>query len=81
MERIPCEQNNDCPVKAVVGRCFEDIHHDYFPRREYKTKIEKDFRNLDENKKLMCRMAHNAFHAMGIIPDKPSREEMLKRLN
>lgn len=28
----------------------------------------------------MCRMAHNALHATGIIPPKPTRAEMLEAI-
>lgn len=80
MELIPCENEGACPVFEKEGRCRTDIHHTIFPRRNYKTKIEKKFRELDVNKVRICRLAHNALHATGIMPPKPTRDEMCEAI-
>lgn len=79
MERVPCEPGFDCPIKDKV-ECFEDIHHEYWPKSKYKTKVEKTFRELDDHKKLMCRGKHNDIHAESPEPEKPNRDEMLEKI-
>lgn len=78
MERVPCDptvvNTERCAVYRKIGKCFMDIHHLYHPRRDYKTKDEKEFRELDENKVNMCRDFHNMDHAVFPPPDKPDAE-------
>ncbi len=76
MVRGECPRENvDCPL--YFEGCFTDLHHLYFPRRDYKTNVEKQFRNLPENKEQLCRAEHNERHATEPPPLKPSRDEML----
>lgn len=77
MKGLGCEYQATCPyVNSDLG-CGEDRHHLYFPKNEYKTRVERVFRNLGCNVIEMCRKKHNDLHATGEKPRKPTREEML----
>lgn len=78
MERVPCQfENTDtCPVFRVQGECYEDKHHLFYPRSEYRTSTERQFRNLGENAVKICRNLHNTEHHVFEIPDKPDVELM-----
>lgn len=76
MERLPCDPNTPCPLRDTDRGCFEDVHHLYFPRKVFRTAIERAFRELDENKVKMCRNWHNTDHAVFEAPDKPDVEIM-----
>lgn len=82
-ENIPCPDGmyENCPVFDSEGECYQDEHHDYWPRRDFVRKIEKRFRNLPENKVFICRALHNAIHATTPPPEKPTREEMINALD
>lgn len=54
-----------------------DVHHLYHPRRDYKAPVDREFRNLDENKVYICRDMHDTEHAVFEPPTKPDREIML----
>lgn len=56
--------------------CFSDTHHIFYPRRDYRTPVEKAFRLLPENKVELCRVEHEEIHA-ALAPEKPPREVML----
>lgn len=76
MERIPCQNQDVCRLRDMPRGCFEDVHHLYYPRRDYTTSIEKRFRQLDENKVLICRALHDDEHALWEVPEKPDLELM-----
>ena len=78
MERIPCNPSPSC---KYAGRCYEDIDHIYWPADDYRTPIEKEFRQLEENKRRICRVLHELRHATEAPPEKPSRDEMLLAIN
>ena len=80
MERIPCDPNTPCKLRDTIG-CFEDIHHKAYPKSEYRTALEKKFRNHIMNKVLMCRQIHNDIHAQNLPPKKPTPEEMRRLLD
>ena len=80
MERKPCNPTPECRVLKSEGGCREDVHHLYYPRRAYKTKLERQFRNLDENKILVCRALHNHIHATQEPPGRPSIDYMQGRV-
>ena len=63
---VPCHQNVP----------FEDLHHFYYPKADYKTKTEKQFRELPENKGYLCRCLHNFIHSTQEPPEKPTLEFM-----
>ena len=77
MERLPCSNPEDCPLAETDRGCFEDIHHLAYPRYDYKTSVEKRYRDLPENKLRMCRNLHNIEHEVFEAPTKPDREIML----
>lgn len=76
-QHIPCNPSPEC---KYFGHCFEDVDHIYWPRRNYKTSIERSFRELDENKQVICRALHDERHATEQPPKKPSRDEMLQAI-
>lgn len=71
MERIPCANQDSCRWQALEMGCHEDVHHQFWPRRHYKTSTEKRFRELPENKVLICRNLHDEEHALFEPPTKP----------
>lgn len=76
-EHIPCSEDTPCKLRDIGG-CFEDIHHEAHPRSEYRTALEKRFREHVMNKVLMCRAIHNDIHANNLVPVKPNPQEMRK---
>lgn len=76
-DRIPCNPEIPCKYR-VEDECFEDIHHEAYPKPEYRTKLEKKFRNHVMNKVLICRAMHDEEHAQMLPPKKGSPEEMKK---
>lgn len=76
MEKVLCNPSPDC--KYFPG-CHGDIHHKWFPRKDYRTSLEKQFRQDSRNKVLSCRRLHDEEHA-GNPPPKPDREFMLRFL-
>ena len=77
-EFLPCDPERPCRVAEKLGRaaCFEDVHHEAYPRREYRTRLEKAFRESPAVKVLICRALHNEIHATEQPPEKPSAGEM-----
>lgn len=73
----PPESQSACPLRRCRGT---DTHHLYFERREYGTKTEKDFRELEAAKYIGERCVHEAIHASGYHPDKPDRADMITAL-
>ncbi len=79
MSRIPCRNENPgCPY--YESGCYEDIHHTYYPRCQYKSGVDKEFRELPQNKQYLCRQEHDELHATQLPPIKPSHTEMLAAL-
>ena len=70
------EQMEVCPLKQH----FTDTHHLYFPRRDYQTKTEKQYRELPHHKVVICRNEHNELHAEYQPPTKPSQAEMVRAI-
>lgn len=71
-----CEPNPDC--KYFPG-CFQDTHHIWSPRSEYKTPVEKQFRALACNVLELCRAEHDEIH-LEPHPPKPPRSFMLSEI-
>lgn len=82
MESFPCspEDRENCRVFEREGECYEDVHHEYWPERDYKTKVERQFRALEINKVFICRALHNEIHARRRRSEKPPRKEMLRAI-
>ena len=70
------ERNEGCPY-LEDDKCFKDTHHRYYYRRNYRTKVERIFRELPENQEVICRFRHDEIHANEEPPEKPSRDFML----
>lgn len=78
MSRLRCpESNEQCKYYASEGGCYQNEHHLYWPRRDYTSSVERAFRQLPENKELICRAEHDELHATESPPPMPSRNEML----
>lgn len=61
-------------------------HHLYYPKRNYTTRVEKIFRSLPCHKVEMSIEGHRLLHQLafqdnGVIPDKPSENEMWAKIN
>lgn len=78
MTRGECtpEQIAECPLYVH----FTDTHHLYHPASNYRTKIEKKYRELPSHKVQLCRNEHNEIHATQEAPTKPDRNEMLRAI-
>lgn len=76
--RLECPFTTDECKQATP---HSDVHHFYYPRKDYKTKTEKEFRNLPENKGYVCRCLHNFIHATQEPPVKPTLDFMLDAIN
>ena len=70
------EQQAECTLK----RCFTDQDHYYWPASDYKTPVERAFRNLPENIEEKCRFEHNERHANEEPPVKPSIQYMAESI-
>lgn len=68
----PEPERPGCPYSPY---CYSDQHHLYFPARDYRTPLEKRFRELPDNKEQLCRFLHDLAH-FEEAPEKPTREEM-----
>lgn len=79
-ERIPCSPDIPCKYREE-DECFEDIHHEAYPKSAYRTALEKKFRNHVMNKVLICRAIHDEEHAQGLPPRKPTAEEIRRILD
>jgi hypothetical protein len=78
MKECPQEARDNCPLsRGCVG---QDTHHTLFPRRDYKTNVERAFRELPINKVVIPRCLHDAIHASGYVPEKPFRQEMASEM-
>jgi len=85
VERAPCDpekrNTSECRVYQITSHCFEDIHHHEWPARDYKTELEKEYRELHILKTLGCRAIHNEIHATTPPPQKPTVAEMREAVN
>lgn len=63
---------------ANTPECLLTKHHLYWPSPDYTTKIEKDFRNLEQNiQREVPRCEHDEIHATQDPPEKPSTDFMV----
>lgn len=71
----------DCPSASpecyYAPNCYSDLHHQYWYSYDYKTPLEKKFRELPQNKEQICRAEHDEIHATQEPPVKPSIDEMV----
>lgn len=78
---MECPPNPDCPFFNSDRGCEQDKHHLWYPKREYKTGLEKRFRNLSCNVINMCMYQHQQLHLTEQPPVKPDIEVMRKVIN
>lgn len=76
--RCSAEARAACPL--VQGCVGSDTHHFAFPANQYRTSVEKRWRELPINKEQLPRCVHNAIHSAGYVPEKPPRTEMLQEV-
>lgn len=83
IERIPCQDKikDNCPIYELEGECYEDKHHIYWPASDYSGRIDKQFRQLEVNKVVICRWLHNTIHTVALPPEHPTATEMRKVIN
>lgn len=70
------EQMAECPLQTH----YQDTHHLYFPRRAYRSRVEKQYRELPPHKVEICRNDHNELHATELPPTKPPYNEMVRAI-
>jgi len=58
-----------------------NVHHIWWERRDYTSKLDKAFRNATENKIAVPMRNHKHLHAMLLPPPKPSRQQMFDLLD
>lgn len=75
MERVPCEPDPKCKFHRKDG-CYQNLHHLFYPRRDYTTPLEKKFRIDPRNIVQLCRREHERLHHTQDIPEKPTIQEM-----
>lgn len=77
MSRKACQfETPDCKYFNGAEGCHSSTHHEYWPRSDFTTPLEKSFRELPENKFDICRQMHDEIHAFDEPPIKPSIEVM-----
>lgn len=64
----------ECPIHGADGCTEKNRHHLWWPRKSYKSQLEKEFRRL--HIVWMCVEAHKLLHATTKPPKKPSAREM-----
>lgn len=79
MERVPCNPEIPCKYRELAIGCHMSRHHAFWPRNIYRKEIDREFRNLDENKVYICRQQHDDIH-LEEPPEKPCRDDMLRAL-
>lgn len=72
------EQKAACPL--MQGCVGSDVHHLAYPANQYRSRVEKQWRELEFNKEQLPRCVHNSIHASGYLPEKPERETMLHEI-
>jgi hypothetical protein len=77
-DNCSAEQQAACPI--MQGCVGNDTHHLAYPANQYRTKVEKRWRELDFNKEELPRCLHNAIHSTGYVPEKPDRTTMLSEV-
>jgi hypothetical protein len=71
------EQKAVCPLVKCLG---SDNHHLEYPAARSHTKVEKAWRELSFNQEQLPRCLHQAIHASGYLPERPSRAEMVQEI-
>lgn len=72
--------NEECKYFSGPDGCHASTHHLLYPRGQYRTALEKEYRELPSHKVQMCRQEHDELHATEQPPTKPPRDEMLRAI-
>lgn len=82
--------SEDCPYfwrkprgplkKQQSHGCSSDEHHLMWPKRNYQSPLERQFRELPENKEQTCRWEHDEIHQFDHPPKKPTAEAMISAI-
>lgn len=78
-----------CPYRYLCQHNDQDHmysrtkHHLFFPKRAYRTRLERKFRQHPKNIQYLCRRLHDLIHIYEKPPEKPTVKEMREflRLN
>lgn len=78
---IPClytEAPECCPYRYRSPDACElgTRHHLFWRRKDYRTELERAFRELPQNSVYCCRGIHDQLELVNRTPDKPSKERM-----
>lgn len=65
----------DCKYFGTIA-CILTRHHEKYPKSAYPTKVEKAYRNLPENIKLLPNCDHERLHHETLPPEKPTLDVM-----
>ncbi len=70
-------RNIGCDGCERMPECLTE-HHEYWPRNDYRQPVEVAYRELPENKQILCEASHRRLHADRRIepPTKPAYHEM-----
>lgn len=75
MERCP-HANRSCPEFSKKLGCVSVGHHIFWPESDYRTPLEKEFRELPGNRVPMCKGQEVILHESGEKPPKPTSNVM-----
>ena len=64
----------ECPIHGADGCTEKNIHHLYWPRKAYKSQLERLFRRMHTVR--ICVDWHKHIHATQQVPKKPRAAEM-----
>jgi len=73
--------SESCKYWESKHGCRTNIHHEFYPACDYTTPIQKEFRELPENKEALCMYEHELKHRTETPPEMPTRDEMLMVIN
>lgn len=74
---LDCRYDKRCEV----GNAYhQNRHHLYWPKCNYRTDLESEFREHPDNSEYLCRLKHDLLHARTPPPTKPTRAFMLEWL-
>ena len=77
MKRFCPKANEAC---KLAPKCYSDKHHPDYPAFQYKTSLERQYREIRAIGNYMCRAEHDELHATQIAPEKPSVPNMVNYL-
>lgn len=87
MERLPYPKKFGIPIlPAGIAECYEtcrfgepvtDTHHLHWPKANFRTPIERGYREAGQMVVDACRCKHEDLHATYHPPRKPNRQTMI----